>query len=106
MKKALTIIAIVAIVGSLIYFFMFLKTGIEKAEIRLKEQKATEELVRKENLEKCLKKADDDWNNMLKASGKELSNEDFALLWKTHQDQIDNCHKQYGNLGESPSWLD
>ena len=46
MKKSLMIIAIIGIVvmaGSLIYYFVFFRTGIEKAEIRLQEQKLESE---------------------------------------------------------------
>ena len=46
MKKALmivAIVAIVAIVGSFIYYYIFFKPGIEKAEIRLQEQKLESE---------------------------------------------------------------
>ncbi|MHB8276163.1 MAG: hypothetical protein ACYDIA_00710 [Candidatus Humimicrobiaceae bacterium] len=42
MKKALMIVAMVAIVataGSLVYYFVFFRPGIAKAEIRLREQK-------------------------------------------------------------------
>jgi len=42
MKKALMIIAIIAIAaiaGSLIYYFVFFRSGIEKAEIKLQEQR-------------------------------------------------------------------
>lgn len=39
----IAIVAIVAIAGSLIYYFVFFRTGIEKAEIRLQEQKLESE---------------------------------------------------------------
>lgn len=98
MKKALFIVSIIAIVviaGSLLYYFVFFRPGVEKAELRLQQQKAEEETLRKENLDKCLKSADDFFSGMMNSKG--LSDEQVILTWKMHQDMIDNCYKQYGN---------
>jgi flagellar basal body-associated protein FliL len=72
MKKALMIVAIVAIVaiaGSMIYYFVFFRTGIAKEEIRLQEQKLQQEqekekkatvdsIANKHALNDCLKQAE------------------------------------------------
>ena len=112
MKKTLMITAIVAIVliaGALVYYFVFFKPGIERDVIKLQEQKL--ELEQKEKQEKkakceeCLKEAkknyearQDRWydlNNKPKDSG--MPKEAFELMWKTYQDEINNCYKQYGD---------
>ena len=108
LKTALMIIAIIGIIviaGSMIYYFVIFRPGIEKAELKLQEQKAeadkkdteqkaTEEATRKENLEKCLKEADDWWKTFTASKG--MTDEQVALVWKMYQDKIDNCYKQYG----------
>lgn len=113
MKKALMIvamIAIIAIAGSMIYYFVFFKPGIAKAEIKLQEQKfeldkkeiekkAAEEATRKVNLEKCLKEADDWYGEMLITIKKEnlaLDKEVYDFLNKTLQEKKDDCYKRYG----------
>lgn len=63
MKIALMIVAIVvmvAIAGSLIYYYVFFRPGIEKAEIRLQEQKFQQEkeIQTQESLDKALKEKD------------------------------------------------
>jgi flagellar basal body-associated protein FliL len=104
-KKALMIIAIVAIVaitGSLIYYFVFFRPGIEKAEIRLQEQKAAEEVIRKENLEKCLKETEDWYKETLETfkNTKGLTTYDYEIAWKIirdlYQDKKDACNIMYG----------
>jgi len=105
MKKALMIIAIVAIVviaGSMLYYYVFFRTGKEKAEIRLQEQKATEEALRKENLEKCLKETEDWYAEALKGissvEGGSLDSLERALkiLRDRYQDKINACNMMYG----------
>jgi flagellar basal body-associated protein FliL len=106
MKKALMIIAIVAIVaiaGSMIYYYVFFRTGIEKAEIRIQEQKLelekneidkknAEEALRKENLEKCLKELED-WKKNLFEEIQYLEEAEFA--WKAYQDELSECYRKY-----------
>ena len=98
----IAMVAIVAIAGSLVYYYVFFRPGIEKAEIRLQEQKAIEEVIRKENLEKCLKETED-WykearTNLAKAEG--LSAYEFERAWKMlrdlYQDKINACNMKYG----------
>jgi len=111
MKKALMIIAIVAIVaiaGSIIYYFVFFKPEIEKAEIRLQEQKlelekkATEQAPGKENLERCLKETEDWYNEAkLERLGKGgLSDAELLIILSTlgnmYEDKIDACNMKYG----------
>ena len=113
MKKALMIIAIVAIVaiaGSMVYYFVFFKPGIAKAEIRLQEEKfefdkkeigkkSEEETLRKENLERCLKEADDWYVEIIIAAKKDnitLDSKGYDYLNKMLQDKKDDCYRRYG----------
>ena len=104
MKKVLMIIAIVAIIaiaGSLIYYFVFFKPGIERAEIRLREQKAIEEVIRKENLGKCLEEAKKNYLEMILAIGKdtkpiELYKTQMDIAKELYQKDIDACNMMYG----------
>ena len=79
MKKALMIIAIVAIVaiaGSMLYYFVFFRAGIEKAEIRLQEEKQSSEELRIENKKAALTAA--------------LA---VAEIW--YNDSVDQAYKDY-----------
>ena len=103
------IVAIIAIAGSVIYYFVFFKPEIEKAEIKLQVQKLelekneidkknTEETLRKENLENCLEKVED-WKAEIleEISGMEgITNEDMASMWEIYQDRLTECHRKYG----------
>ena len=103
------IVAIVLIAGAMIYYFVFFKPGIERDAIRLQEQKLElEQKDKQENkakLEECLKEAEKnykdrqnrwyDLNNKPRGSG--MPKDAFELIWKTYQDEIDNCHKKYGD---------
>jgi len=70
------IIAIVAIAGSLLYYYVFFRTGIEKAEVRLQEQnlelekikqsaEEEEKNIRQQGLVKCLDNADKEYSRRL-----------------------------------------
>lgn len=116
MKKALMIIAMVAILaiaGSMIYYFVFFKPGIAKAEVLLQEQKfesdkkeiekkATEEATRKANLEKCLQETEDWYSEAQKSLGllKGGTAADYEIAWKIirdlYQDKKDACTMKYG----------
>ena len=90
MKKALMIIAIVAIVaitGSLIYYLVFFRPGIEKAEIRLQEEKQASEKLRIET-----EKKDKEQKEIDKKTG--LVNA-LAYLEKWHNDSLDQAYKDY-----------
>jgi len=96
------VVLVLAVSGSMIYYFVIFRPGIERAEIRLQEQKATEEVVRKENLEKCLKEAED-WkatafNGLFDV--KDSSDLNYERIMKIIQDEyqnkIDNCNSNYG----------
>jgi len=97
MKKSLMIIAMVAIVaiaGSLVYYYVFFRPGIEKAEIK-------EEALRKENLEECLKEAEDYKKTALE-SFLEISPSDaqtdkiLEFLQEEYQNRVDACAMLYG----------
>ena len=99
------IVAIIVISGSLIYYFGFFRPGIERAGIRLQEQKATEEAtneaLRKENLEKCLKEARTTYLEMLLAiEGDTYPMEQYKTLIELakdlYQSDIDACNMMYG----------
>ena len=104
MKKALLIISIIAIIvitGSLLYYFVFFRPGIEKAEIKLEEQKAAEEVLRKENLEKCLEEARKNHLEMVIALEKSsYPMEQYKTLMEMikdfYQADIDACNMRYG----------
>jgi len=97
MKKALMIIAIVAIVaiaGSMIYYYVFFRTGIAKAEIRLQEEnlkfekeKQLSEELRIENEKKT--KEQEELNK------KAALFEALADLGKWHNDSLDKAYKDY-----------
>ncbi|MHB8278768.1 MAG: hypothetical protein ACYDIA_14095 [Candidatus Humimicrobiaceae bacterium] len=117
MKKALMIIAIIAIIaiaGSLVYYYVFFKPEIAKAEIRLQEQKfesdkkeiekkSAEEVLRKENLEKCLKEAEVWYLEGFKAlgdTGAQIGTPIYEAAYKIlndrYQEKIDACNMKYG----------
>ncbi|MHB8278772.1 MAG: hypothetical protein ACYDIA_14115 [Candidatus Humimicrobiaceae bacterium] len=95
MKKALMIVAIVAIIaitGSMVYYFVFFQPGIVRATVR-------EEKIREENLDKCLKEADDWYIEMIIAAKKDnitLGAEGYDILNKMLQEKKDYCYKRYG----------
>lgn len=103
-------VAIIAIAGSMVYYYVFFKPEIAKAEIRLQEQKfesdkselgkkALEEAIRKENLDKSLKEADEWYDNLLEGIKKDnisIGIEEHNLLWKMYQDKRDDSYKRYG----------
>ena len=107
MNKALKIVLMVcaivlvlAISGSVIYYYVFFRTGIEKEEIRIQEQKSAEESLRKNNLERCLKEAED-WKRG--AFGSIPDNASFSkkeammkIVQEEYQDKIDACNMLYG----------
>jgi len=96
------LVLVLSISGSLIYYYVFFRPGIEKAEIRLQEQKATEEALRKENLEKCLKETEDWYTEALKGiSSVESGSLDsleraLKILRDIYQDKINACNMMYG----------
>lgn len=116
MKKALMIIAMIAIVviaGSLVYYFVFFRPGIEKAEIMLQEQKleleqkekekiTTDEALRKENLEKCLKESQDWYDKALgsvadiKGATLEEQKMMIQLIENMYKEKINACNMKYG----------
>lgn len=98
----IAIVAMLAIAGSFIYYYVFFRPEIEKAEIRLQEQKATEEAIRKENLEKCLKEAEDWYTEAIysisQVEGGSLESYERVLkiLRDIYQDKINACNMMYG----------
>ena len=95
-------IAIVVIAGSLLYYFVFFQPEMQRQNLAF--QKSQYELVQKEKqdnkqaLEKALKEEDDNLANTVKSAiGKGLTTEDWVLLFKIHQDRVDNLFKQYSN---------
>ena len=95
-------IAIVVIAGSLLYYFVFFKPDMQRQDLAF--QKSQYELGQKEKqdnkqaLEKALKEENDRFADSVKTtSGKNLTTEEWALIFKVHQDRIDNLFKQYGN---------
>lgn len=100
MKKALMIVAIVtlvAIAGSMIYYFVFFKPGIAKAEIRLQEQKFQQEkdIQTQDSLDKALKEKQATVNSIAKESA--LS----SCLDQAYKDYSSAFDKAKSNLLES-----
>ncbi|GAH06685.1 unnamed protein product, partial [marine sediment metagenome] len=90
MKKTLMIIAIVAIVviaGSLLYYYVFFRPGIEKAEIRLQEEKQSAEELRIENEKK--NKEQEELNKKVALS------EALVKLAGWYDDDLDSAYKTY-----------
>ena len=79
----IAIVAVVAIAGSMIYYYVFFRTGIEKAEIRLQEEKLEleKENQRDEEQEELNKKA--------------ALFEALAGLEKWHNESLDQAYKTY-----------
>lgn len=104
MKKALMIIAIIAIVaiaGSMIYYFVFFRTGIAKAEIGLQEQKlelekekqrATEISIEKDKEDKAQQEANKEQQELNKKAN--LA-EDLAELEKWHDDKLNQAYESF-----------
>jgi len=118
MKKALMIVAIVAIVviaASMLYYFVFVKTEKERAEIKIQEQKLElekekqqdekqQKIIKEVQLNTCLQQARDnyeaDWAAACKALGEP---EDGSLpgyladpINQHYKDARDECIKLYG----------
>lgn len=109
----IAMIAIVAIAGSMIYYFVFFRTGIEKDEILLQEQRieleqkekekiATDEALRKENLDKCLQDAEDWYGKALggvadiKNATLEEQKAMIQLIENMYKEKINACNMKYG----------
>jgi predicted Holliday junction resolvase-like endonuclease len=108
MKKALMIIAIIGIIviaGSVLYYFVFYKPGLEKSQVNLQEQKlqqdikqqTAEDQKKQENkikCDECLKEAED---YLAKKKEQELTHEQAEFIWQIYQDKLADCYKRYGN---------
>lgn len=102
------IVLVLAVSGSMVYYFGFFRPEIEKAVIRLQEQKlelekkAAEQAPGKENLERCLKETEDWYNEAkLERLGKGgLSDAELVIILLTlqnmYEDKIDACNMKYG----------
>ncbi len=96
------IVLVIAVSGSMIYYFVIFKPGIERAEIKLQEQKAIEEALRKESLEKCLKEAKDRYTEAYSGGsrGQGMTVDRFELVLKKLKDnyqlEIDYCMTIHG----------
>ena len=116
MKKALMIIAIVAIIavtGSMTYYFIFFRPEKERAEIKLqeekfefeKEQKATEQI----KIEQKEKEAIDKKTSLVNAlaSLEEWYNDSLNQAYKSYSAQWEKACKDLGLKFISPpeSWL-
>ena len=107
------IVLVLAVSGSMIYYYVIFRPGIERAEVKLQEQKlelekkemekkAAEEAPGKENLERCLTETEDWYNEAkLERLGKGgLSDAEIIIILTTlnnmRDDKIDACNKKYG----------
>ncbi len=108
------IILVVAISGSMIYYFAFAKPGNERAErewekekLRKEEEQRKEEdrkeLQREQNLRDCLSNAYDNYNENWKSAAKRLDSKDNTLptdvaarLNEGNEKQQEQCFKLYG----------
>jgi hypothetical protein len=91
MKKALMIVAIITLViiaGSMVYYFAFLNPDMQRQDLAF--QKSN-----KLALDNALKEEDVNFYSSL-IGIEHLTTEEYALLFKIHQDTIDNLYKQYG----------
>ncbi|MEW6738788.1 MAG: hypothetical protein ACOYU2_03550 [Nitrospirota bacterium] len=101
--KVSVIIGILLISGSISYYFVYFLPHQEKAKAQAAEQKEAElklkEYERQANLETCLNEADANHLRLqkLNGTGPKLSMplELAKALDKKHNDERDNCYKQY-----------
>lgn len=95
-------IAIVVITGSLLYYFVFFQPEMQRQNLAFQQSKYESEQKQIQNnkqaLEKALKEENDKFANSVKTtSGKNLTTEEWTLIFKIHQDRIDNIFKQYSD---------
>ena len=97
MKKALMIVAIIALVaiaGSMIYYFVFFKPEQQKAEIRLEAQKLEFEKEQKELEQKKIEQENSD-KKQQELNKKINLQEALVSLGKWYNDSLDQAYKDY-----------
>jgi len=88
------IVAIVAIAGSMIYYFVFFRTGIEKAEIRLQEQKF--ELEKQQKRDEEIKTEQEKQEKEIQESlNKEFLAKCLDDAYQIYTNNTDNAYKVY-----------
>jgi len=103
MKKALMIIAmvcIIAITGSVVYYYVYFKPENTRAELRLQEDKVKQEQVNKEKLKQELDALEKKYKNgIIDAASKNLSPSEFDKLLSFMRDDYErkreNLYKLY-----------
>jgi uncharacterized FlaG/YvyC family protein len=94
MKKALMIVAIVvmvAIAGSMIYYFVFYKPGVERAEIKLQEQKLEQD-KEKQKIEEQ-KKQDE-----IKANEEKKASEESIIEEQKRKEEVEKYINDYNTV--------
>ena len=97
MKKALMIIAMVAIVaiaGSMIYYFVFFRPGVTRAEIRLQEENLKYEKEQKALEQKNIEQEKKD-KEQAEINQKTKLLDALIALDKWHQDSLNQAYKDY-----------
>lgn len=95
MKKALMIVAIVALIaiaGSMVYYFVFFKPDMQRQDLALQKSNklALDNALKEENISFAKSIIS------IESISGHVPTEDLTLLFKIHQDIIDNLYKQYG----------